>query len=547
MQAKHVLWIILLLALAVRLPALTHLVYGDEYRFVPGAMPTNHIGLIENFEMPPLPTWMNQLFGTFIPDATLATRLASLLFGMLNIWLVYLIGKRMYDEKAGLWAAGLFAFSVYAVWASVAVELNGVNMLFAFLLAMYAMISLDKTKDVKWLYIFGIAGGIGMLSRYECFLFYPLLLLDQWYYHKDWKLAIKRCLIAGLITTAIFAIFPILSFATKSNHFYSTIERGANMTMKTLQEFHIMPYVVQLLYALLWVALPFGALFIMGIKKYEKAHFRWYVWVVLLILFYTLFVNDNFSPFDRYFTLLMPAFLFIGLSKVTVKKPKGWWQSFAFFSILMLVMVVGANQTQEQLPFYPKEAYVQRAMSLDWQFLIPFNGGSGPIGFLASFSSIALAFIIASLAVIAYWVLPHKETTLALLLATSLVLNVYLIEEFAYGTTHPNINQVTKHTIDYVKETTPTDQHLYFFRNWALKLYLDEYEKTNLDFFNDTSINAGYLQSEFKKGGTIMWVDFPPINKQGPLWEAVNTCTKETSFYSQGVETGMVFRCNPGP
>ncbi|MBI4144320.1 glycosyltransferase family 39 protein [Candidatus Woesearchaeota archaeon] len=532
MKPRNILLILLITIALIRLPALQQLAYGDEYRFINNAMPHNEAGLIENFEMPPLPTWLNQLFSIFIDDKTTAARTASYILGLISILLIYAIAKKQYNEKTALLAATIFAFSLYATWAGTAIELNGANMLFAFLLAIYALVKTEENK--KWVYLYGIATGIGMLSRYETVLFFPLFFANSLYTTKSWKTTIKRTILIGIIAGAIFAIFPILSYATHSNHFYSTIERGANMTLKEAEPFKIIPYLIQLSYALLWIALPFGAIFLLGLKNYENKKFKWYAWIVLVLLFYTFIVKDNYKPFDRYFTLLMPALLFIGINELT---EINWKKTITYF-IIAIIAIILLNTTQTQLPFYPKESYFKTITTLSWNFLIPFNGGSGPIGFLASFSGIALAFITSAIALIL--AIKNKTTAISLILAVSFALNLFLIQEFTLGMAHGNINEITKNAINYTKETTPKEQEVFYFRNWALKLYLnDTFPKlTNLDFFNDTTTNSNHLTKQFKNA-TIMWIDFPSINKQGALYQTVSQCRAEKTFSN----TATIFRC----
>jgi mannosyltransferase len=55
------------------------------------------------------------LFG----DSEIALRIPSALMGTLTIWVVYLVGKKMWDPRAGLIAAVLLAFSPIHIWHSI--------------------------------------------------------------------------------------------------------------------------------------------------------------------------------------------------------------------------------------------------------------------------------------------------------------------------------------------------------------------------------------------------------------------------------------------
>jgi len=69
----------------------------------------------------PVYTYCAALFSKIIGPGEVATRLPSAIFGILGVWLIYVIGARMFDRKTALVAALLLAFSHFAVgWSRTA-------------------------------------------------------------------------------------------------------------------------------------------------------------------------------------------------------------------------------------------------------------------------------------------------------------------------------------------------------------------------------------------------------------------------------------------
>ena len=61
---------------------------------------------LSHFDHPPMVGWIIQLFSlNLILDSELFIRLSSILFGVVNLFLIFLIGREVRDERTGLFAA----------------------------------------------------------------------------------------------------------------------------------------------------------------------------------------------------------------------------------------------------------------------------------------------------------------------------------------------------------------------------------------------------------------------------------------------------------
>lgn len=100
-------------------------------------------------------------------------RLSSSLFGIASVYLIYLIGKKLFSEKVGLFAAALLASNVLMLYVSrTAVQESQV--IFFVLLSVYAF--MKAQEDKRYYLAFGASFGLGLLSKYTVgFLAVPLL------------------------------------------------------------------------------------------------------------------------------------------------------------------------------------------------------------------------------------------------------------------------------------------------------------------------------------------------------------------------------------
>lgn len=164
------------------------------------------------------------------------------------------------------------------------------------------------------------------------------------------------------------------------------------------------------------------------------------------------------------------------------------------------------------------------------------------------FSSIIFSFFFAFLFLMLFLFLKNKKIKtifLILFLSISLAFNAFMYTEMVFNLTHPNIDKISKQTINYALENK-LDAPIYVFRNYALKYYLEpKYGQGNviqLDFKDEYDNNT--LDAIKTSKGTVLVVDFPAINKQSDLWKFLSDkCTLTKSFEDKNENVGYVFSC----
>ncbi len=121
----------------------------------------------------PLASWwlelaMRALTGTAAP---IMVRLPFVVLSGVSSWLLYLITKRLYGEKAGFWAVVAYSISpvfslAFGCWVLPDGPLN--TALLAFLYAIIRALGLPEAKPApRWWLAVGLFGGLALLSKYN--------------------------------------------------------------------------------------------------------------------------------------------------------------------------------------------------------------------------------------------------------------------------------------------------------------------------------------------------------------------------------------------
>ncbi len=139
----------LLLAFLVRLIALNQSLWLDEATTARVLQQFNFLQIVSQFAPydfhPPLYYLFLKLWTSFFGYSEIALRMPSVLFSLGAGWFVYLIGAKLKNEKAGLWAVVFFLFNPLIVYYSQEARMY---MMVTFLLtgALYFLIKLLDTQ-----------------------------------------------------------------------------------------------------------------------------------------------------------------------------------------------------------------------------------------------------------------------------------------------------------------------------------------------------------------------------------------------------------------
>jgi 4-amino-4-deoxy-L-arabinose transferase-like glycosyltransferase len=175
----------------------------DEAHYVPSAKCMLN-GTVCNVEHPPLSKAMIAFGIRIFGDNGIGWRLPTIIAGTLTIAIVYLLVRRLRDEKTALIAAFLLSFeSLWFTHSSIAL-LDVIAVFFA-ILGVYLFVCNRKILS-------GIAFGLGLLSKETVLLVIPALVLYAVFVQpKVWskdalKAGLKVCLSVGLTAIIVFLV-----------------------------------------------------------------------------------------------------------------------------------------------------------------------------------------------------------------------------------------------------------------------------------------------------------------------------------------------------
>ena len=164
---------------------------------------------LSHFDHPPMVGFVIQIFSlNLLFDSEIFIRLAALVFGSINTWLIYSITYKLKDEKAGFIAALLFTSSIYCFIISGTFILPDAPQTFFWLLSLNSLLIIVNEKfNLKLrkshLIYLGVWIGLGMLSKYTSVFLWAGFGSFIIFYQREW-LKTKEFYISLIISILIF-------------------------------------------------------------------------------------------------------------------------------------------------------------------------------------------------------------------------------------------------------------------------------------------------------------------------------------------------------
>ncbi|MFC2102509.1 ArnT family glycosyltransferase [Bacteroidota bacterium] len=195
---------------------------------------------ISHFDHPPMLGWMIQLFTLNLRlDDEFFIRLAAVLFGTLNTWIIFKIGSFIKDARTGLYAAFLYNTSFYAfLICGIFIMPDGPQSLFWLLTLWFLLRSLPDTTCSKssrsFLFFAGITAGLALLSKYHSVFLLSGTFFYLLFYNRKW-FGVKETWYAFILAILIFS--PVV-FWNIENDFISFTFHGARTTTEGAAWFH---------------------------------------------------------------------------------------------------------------------------------------------------------------------------------------------------------------------------------------------------------------------------------------------------------------------
>ena len=211
------------------------------------------------FDHPPLAWWLEWAGGRlFDTEAALAVRAPFIALFGLTTWLMFILTRLLFGERAGLWAAVTLNFAPVLAWASGTWILPDGPLNTALLAGAYcvsvALFAAGSTAPLWWLAA-GVCGGLAMLAKlHGVFLFAGVgLFLITSRSHRQW-LATPWPYLAVAVAAGIF--LPVIIW-NQQHHWASFVFQGARALPREFAPWGpLITLAGQALFLLPWVWLP---------------------------------------------------------------------------------------------------------------------------------------------------------------------------------------------------------------------------------------------------------------------------------------------------
>ena len=410
--------------------------HQDEYKWVyyshPELVPAGTV------PHPPLTEFIYTKIGPIVGDSNF--RFIPFAFGFVNLFLLFYLAKIIFDKKTAFWTAFLFVISFYSLLATLMVDVDGAVMPFFFLILSIGYFKCKELgwKNWKWIILLFIGAVGGFLIKVSTVLPLVAIALDFAIEKKvfsDKKRLLEYSLsILGVILFLILVllgakyIFPFFNLKYALGYWEHFWTGSSFLNRGWFQTF--IQFAKSILYSSPLLLAP---VFFMDKDIFKKTR-AFFLFIFLGLFFYLFAFDFSLGALDRYLQfLVIPLCLISGaiFAKYFAKPEK---KSILIAIIISLGIFLLQFVKHFTPPLYPKTEWIHRLVSLKWNFLYPFSGGSGPLAFYISFAFMALIWITCIFfALIFLKKREFKKELLFCILILGLLYNAVFIEEYLFG------------------------------------------------------------------------------------------------------------------
>ena len=537
LKNNYWLWLLVLLVVFTRFLGLDQLYHQDEYRWV-SQVYTTEFGKVDS-PHPPIMQGILSLGGKVFGYNNL--RIIPFVFGVLNLFLIYALSRKITgNKKIAYLAAGLYAISVYGLIANLMLDVDGAVLPFFVLLTYYFYIRIIKDGDKKFILPLAAVIIAGLLTKLSFVLFFGALAVEYLCILYDRGKFVREVKRAGLILgiSGIFVVGFYFLYGKADLRFieYSTNFKFLNFTSRAYFELFLRMFKFFIwLSPLLFLPMAYGLFRKDLFTKYRL----WYIYTLFNFIFYLVIFDFARLPIERYFMFIIaPSVIISGhviYSLLSGLDKRRFFLSMLGFAVFLVFTLLIAYDI---VPLNPKEAYVEKIKDLNFNFLIPMTGGSGPIGFYVSAQFILWAWVAGFM-----WLLFNKKKmAIAFFIVFGVGYNLMLSIENLTGVFYGNVNNVTKASVERVDNDQEIHDVVTYYD--AGVYYLKIADKYTGRLY--TAPSRDYSQRLTNHRGYYMIVDFPAIDKNSLYWKLISRCEIAQKFTDKYVDS-YVFDCRSLP
>ncbi len=544
-------WLIIIFAIFVfiRFFGLGQFYHQDEYRWVSIANSAVFGDL--SSPHPPIMELSLSLAGRFFGYDNL--RVVPFVFSLFNLLMIYLLARRLGGRKTAYFAVGLFVVSVYSLIANLQIDIDGAILPFFVLLSyyFYLKVTVDKDKRFIWLFLVAVVGGF--LAKISFFLFVAALAVHHLlalFTDKKFKVDIKKLLILlAVVMLLALGVYVFYNFENSRILEYASGFKVFNFGSRSYFDLFL-----RLFKFFIWLS-PILFLPVMaGLFRREifTKHRVWFIYILFNLIFYLIIFDFTRLPIERYFMFIIAPAILISVDllsslvlRINPSTPLRTSKKYLFLSLggFLLLLIVTATVSYEILPLNPKIAYLDKLKSLNFNFLIPLTGGSGPIGFYVSAQFILWTWFVSVGTLLAsFFTKKYREILIMIFITFGVGYNIILSSEHLFGNLYGSVDRITKESVDYVINNKEINGVITYYD--AGVYYLKINNKYDSRFY--TAPNRDYTIKLTEYRGHYLIVDFPAIDKKSEYWRLISRCNLDKKFMDKYVDS-YIFDCRALP
>jgi hypothetical protein len=189
-------------------------------------------------------------------------------------------------------------------------------------------------------------------------------------------------------------------------------------------------------------------------------------------------------------------------------------------------------------PLHPKSDWLHRALTLQWDFLFPFHGGSGPLGFYVSFLYITLSWIVGALLLVVVFRKPAlRAPLLALCIPIALSYNLLFTEEFHFGYINGSAPTLLSGVVEFIKNNPDITKVVVYNDNGGDEIkQIGKYERR---LYVDPKFNTSERVMKFDHHFLQIDIPRPPT---GPYERSFDAC-RRVYFATDKYISASVYDC----
>ncbi|MBN2421505.1 glycosyltransferase family 39 protein [Candidatus Woesearchaeota archaeon] len=568
--------IAVVLFILLRLPMLDAFFFGDETawpslveyqtREGPNFYQPYGQGNVGYWIDPPLTGILLTAWSFIFGFGTVQLRLFSLLFAVLNLIFVYLIGKKMFNQKVAVISMFLMAICYWNLFSSYIIDRDSSIITLAISMSVYFYLNRERNGTYKSLFMISAFAALAMFckitSLFALLIVSAFLLFDSKLakdFVKKRKISFENVKELLLKLAALFSVYVVayvlftqilsMLYPEFAKALFSETNPAEYLSFSTIFQ----GISRELVYIVLWgspLLLVFGLL---SLKSFSRKKLFLLTWILIPVAIYS--ISSYGGAIDRYLTVIVPPLVILAASffdKISFSKKETAFA--AVLSFLAFLLFNFLNKLPVQYIPHSIATYVKNAFSLQWGFIFPFYGVGGP-NFMLSFIPIGFAVVLGVvLTSFAWFVLENKKfrnSAVLVLLAVMIGFQVLVINEFLFRTTYPDVNSA----VDQITEIYNNELD----ESHKGKLYVNTlysgffFTLKNLDFsdviFTNDCKNKDACWQELAKNmtenkGIGIFVDYPKVS-DGDMKKKffVDNCRPYRTIIDKEMEIAHIYLC----